>query len=159
MPLLRVIRAFRGGAASGGHEQIWFPSFWRKIDAHIVAARHRSIANLRSHKGVRAVLAQLQQANLSQLGQLSGPRPLRTVGNNEFDLASYLEDSFWMFAILAERVFQRLRAARKQATKDTILFADDPVSKTILANKDGRPSGASGTILDELHDRNLRTIS
>ncbi|UPK20625.1 hypothetical protein [Bradyrhizobium sp. 131] len=104
-------------------------------------------------------MAQLQQANLSQLGELSGPRLLRTVGNNEFDLASYLEDSFWMLAILAECVFQRLRAARKQATKDTILFADDPVSKPILANKDGRPSGASGRILDELHDRNPRTIS
>lgn len=63
-----------------------------------------------------------------------------------------------MLAILAECVFQRLRAARKQATKDTILFADDPVSKTILANKDSRPSGASGRILDELHDRNPRTI-
>lgn len=103
-------------------------------------------------------MAQLQQANLSQLGELSGTSLLRTVGKNEFDLASYLEYSFWMLAILAECVFQRLRAARKQATKDTILFADDPVSKTILANKDG-PNGASGTILDELHDRNPRTIS
>ncbi|MCA1379134.1 hypothetical protein [Bradyrhizobium sp. IC4061] len=57
-----------------------------------------------------------------------------------------------MLAILTERVFERLRAAREQATKITILFADDPVAKTILANKDGRARAASGGKFDKLHD-------
>lgn len=78
---------------------------------------------------------------------------------NKFDLARYLEDSFWMLAILAQCVFERLRAAREQATKDTILFADDPIAKTILANKDGRAGGASGRIFDKLHDYMFRSCS
>jgi len=57
-----------------------------------------------------------------------------------------------MLAILAQCVFERLRAAREQATKNTILFADDPIAKTILANKDGRARGASGRKFDKLHD-------
>ncbi len=57
-----------------------------------------------------------------------------------------------MLAILTECVFERLRAAREQTTKNTILFAEDPVAKTILANKDGRARGASGRIFDKLHD-------
>lgn len=55
-----------------------------------------------------------------------------------------------MLAILAQCVFERLRAAREQATKNTIPFADDPVAKTILANKDrrarGRPEGYSTSL-------------
>jgi hypothetical protein len=57
-----------------------------------------------------------------------------------------------MLAILAQCVFERLRAAREQATKITILFADDPVAKMILANKDGRAPRASGRKFDKLHD-------
>ncbi|MDA9431469.1 hypothetical protein XH88_06645 [Bradyrhizobium sp. CCBAU 51627] len=57
-----------------------------------------------------------------------------------------------MLAILTECIFERLRAAREQATKMTILFADDPVAKTILANKDGRALAASGRKFGELHD-------
>jgi len=57
-----------------------------------------------------------------------------------------------MLAILTKCVFERLRTAREQATKHTILFADDPIAKTILANKDGRAYGASGRGFDKRHD-------
>lgn len=73
----------------------------------------------------------------------------------DVDLARYFEDSFWMLAILTECVFERLRAAREQTSENTILLADDPVSKTIFANKDGRPGGDSGRIFDKLHDHKV----
>lgn len=90
--------------------------------------------------------------NLSQLSRSAGRAPLRIVGNIEFDLARYLEDSFWMLAILAECVFERLLPAREQAAKNAVLFADDPVSETILANKDPRSGVASGRIFNKLHN-------
>ncbi|MCK1486721.1 hypothetical protein IVB25_29540 [Bradyrhizobium sp. 193] len=57
-----------------------------------------------------------------------------------------------MLAILAECVFERLLTAREQAAKNAVLFEDDPVSKTVLANKDRRSGGASGRIFDKLHN-------
>lgn len=63
-----------------------------------------------------------------------------------------------MLAILRECVFERMRAAREQTSENTILLADDPVSKTVFANKDGRPGGASGRIFDKLHDHKSMSL-
>lgn len=57
-----------------------------------------------------------------------------------------------MLAILAECVSERLLPAREQATKNAVLFADDPVPETILANKDPRSGAASGRIFNERHN-------
>ncbi|MGY3361728.1 hypothetical protein ACVWZK_008391 [Bradyrhizobium sp. GM0.4] len=88
--------------------------------------------------------------NNSSIKPIDQTTRLGIVGNIEFDFARYLENSFWMLAILPECILERLLPAREQATENTVLFADDPVSKTILANKDDRPGGAK--IFDKLHD-------
>lgn len=63
-------------------------------------------------------------------------RNLRIGGNIEFYFVRQLNDAFWTVAILVQRVFQRLRAVHEQAAKNPVLFASDPITSTIPANKD-----------------------
>lgn len=134
-------------------DAIWFPSSWRKTDDPVFAARSRATAKRHAHKGVAVCFRE----KLLPLLNCADFRLMRTAVK-DVDLARYLEDSFWMLAILTECVFERLRAAREQTSENTILLADDPVSKTILANKDGRPGGASGRIFDKLHDHKSMSL-
>lgn len=82
---------------------------------------------------------------------------MRRVGANiEFDFARYLNDALWMTAVLVKSVFQSLGAVDKRAAKRAPLFAGNPVTGPISADKDDPRGRATRRQLEQLNHHVLR---